>query len=135
MKSTCLCDVCTVARIAPQIYDEQVPESSGTDKFRAASRVVGRRAGQSRWTRASYSAGRTFLGTVRHVVHVLFHQITGLFFLIFGLVVGFATFREYRAYQAGTIGPGRAVLAAVLALLFLYFAVSNFTRAGRKRKN
>src|SRR5689334_9769983 len=42
------CDVCTVARIAPQIYDECVAETSGADKFRAASRVIGRRAGASR---------------------------------------------------------------------------------------
>jgi hypothetical protein len=123
-----------VARIALRIYDDQVPETSGADKFRAASRVIGRRAGTSRWSRATYSAGRTFLETVRHVVHVLFHQVTGLFFLLFGLVVSLACYREYHAYQAGRMGPGRAVLAGFLALLFLYFAISNFTRAGRKRK-
>lgn len=72
--------------------------------------------------------------TVRHVVHVLFHQVTGLFFLLFGLVVSLGCYREYRAYEAGKIGPGRAVLAGILALLFLYFAVSSFVRAGSKRK-
>lgn len=65
---------------------------------------------------------------------MLFHQITGLFFLIFGLVVGLACYREYRVYQAGSIGPGRAILAGFLALLFFYFAFSNFIRAGRKPK-
>jgi hypothetical protein len=111
-----------------------VPDTSGADKFRAASRVIGRRAGTNRWSRATYSAGRSFVGTVRHVVHVLFHQVTGLFFLVFGLVVCLACYREYRAYEAGRMGPGRAVLAGILALLFVYFAVSNFARAGRKRK-
>jgi hypothetical protein len=111
-----------------------VPDTRGADKFRAASRVIGRRAGTSRWSRATYSAGRSFLGTVRHVVHVLFHQVTGLFFLLFGLVVGLACYREYRAYEAGRMGPGRAILAGVLALLFLYFSISNFARAVRKRK-
>lgn len=123
-----------MARFAPRIYDDQVPETSGADKFRAASRVIGRRAGGSRWSRATYTAGRTFLETVRHVVHVLFHQVTGLFFLLFGMVVGLACYREYRVYEAGKIGPGRAILAGILALLFLYFAVSNFSRAGRKKK-
>ena len=111
-----------------------MPETSGTDKFRAVSRVIGRRAGSNRWSRATYSAGRSFLGTVRNVLHVLFHQVTGLFFLLFGLVVAVACYREYHAYQAGMIGPGRAILAGFLALLFVYFAVSNFARAARKPK-
>lgn len=127
------CDDCTVARNARQLYDEQVPEHSGADKFRAATRVLGRRAGESRLTRATWSAGRSFFGTVQHVIHVLFHQVTGLFFLIFGLVVSFGCVREYRAYAAGQVGPGRAILAGILAAAFLYFAISNFARAGRKR--
>jgi len=96
---------------------------------------VGRRAGGNRLTRATWAAGRSFLGTVGHVIHVLFHQITGLFFLIFGVGVAFACVREYRHYQAGQMGPGRAVLAGMLAATFLYFAISNFARAGRKRKS
>lgn len=116
------------------IYDECVPDPTGTDKFRAVSRVVGRRAGQNRWTRASYAAGRGFLGSVRNVFHTLFHQVTGLFFFVFGVVVALAGIPEYRAYRTGKIGPGRAILAGALALLFLYFAVAAFVRSGRKRK-
>jgi hypothetical protein len=71
---------------------------------------------------------------VHHVLHVIFHQVTGLFFLVFGVIVGVACYREYRAYAAGTLGPGRAILAGIIAILFLYFAMSNFARAGRKRK-
>jgi hypothetical protein len=72
---------------------------------------------------------------VGHIIHVLFHQVTGLFFLIFGLMVAFGCLREYRAYAAGQMGPGRAILAGILAVTFLYFAISNFARAGRKRKS
>lgn len=57
----------------------------------------------------------------------------GLFFLVFGLVVAYGAFREYRAYTAGKMGPGRAIMAAVLAAMFLYFAISAFIRAGRKK--
>jgi hypothetical protein len=130
---TSACDVCPVAGIALQIYDEQVPESSGTNKFRAVSRVVGRQAGQSRWSRATYHAGRGFLNSVRNVLHVLFHQVTGLFFLVFGAIVGFAAYREYLGYTAGKFGPGRAVLAGVLGLMFFYFGINAFVRAGRKK--
>jgi len=95
--------------------------------------VVGRQAGQSRWSRATYSAGRGFLNSVRNVIHTLFHQVTGLFFLVFGALVGYAAYREYIAYTAGKFGPGRAVLAVALALMFVYFGLSAFVRAGRKR--
>jgi hypothetical protein len=117
-----------------QIYDETVSETPGTQKFRAASRVIGRRAGESRWSRASYQAGRTFLGTASRVVRVLWHEVTGFFFLVFGLIVGFGAYREYLAYRAGKVGSGRAALAACLAMLFIYFALSGFRRAKSKSK-
>jgi hypothetical protein len=58
--------------------------------------------------------------------------VTGFFFLVFGVIVGVAAFREYRHYAAGQMGPGRAILASVLALMFLYFALSAFWRATRR---
>ena len=108
-------------------------EHSGADKFRALSRVVGRQAGQSRWTRATYSAGRGFLRSAWNVFHTLFHQVTGLFFLVFGLMVGYAAYREYIAYTQGKFGPGRALLAGLLATMFLYFAIGAFARSLRKQ--
>jgi hypothetical protein len=59
--------------------------------------------------------------------------VTGLFFLVFGLLVGYAGYREYVAYTLGKFGPGRAVLAVILALMFVYFGLSAFVRAGRKK--
>ena len=110
-----------------------MPNPSGTDKFRAFSRVVGRQAGQSRWTRATYQGARTFLGSVSRVIRVLWHEVTGFFFFVFGAILAFAAVREYRHYTAGQYGPGRPIVAAVLALTFLYFAVSAFRRAGQKK--
>jgi hypothetical protein len=67
------------------------------------------------------------------VLGTLFHQVTGLFFLVFGLMVIYAAIREYRAYSSGTIGPGRAILAGILGLMFVYFAATAFIRAGRRK--
>jgi len=114
------------------IYDEWVPNPSGTDKFRAFSRVVGRQAGQSRWSRATYQGASSFWRSISQIIRVLWHEVTGLFFLVFGAGVALAAVREYRHYAAGQYGPGRPVLAAILALMFLYFAISAFRRAGRK---
>ena len=66
------------------------------------------------------------------VVHLLWLQITGVFFLFFALAGGLACWREYQAWQAGKIGPGKMVLAACFALVFLWFGVSSFWRAKRK---
>ncbi len=122
-----------MARKRRRIYDERVPNPSGTDKFRAFSRVVGRRTGQNRWSRATYQGGRAFLSSVSHVIRVLWHEVTGFFFFVFGALIAFRAVREYRLYAAGQVGPRNAILAAVLALMFLYFAVSAFRHAGRKK--
>ena len=113
------------------IYDEHVPNPSGTDKFRAFSRVVGRQAGQSRWTRATYRGAGSFLRSIGHVIRVLWHEVTGLFFFVFGAGIAFAAVREYQHYTAGQYGPGRPLLAGTLAIMFFYFALSAFHRAGR----
>jgi len=114
------------------IYDKRVPNPSGSNKFRAFSRVVGRQAGQSRWSRATYQGASSFWRSVSRVVRVLWHEVTGLFFFVFGAIIAFAAVREYRHYVAGEYGPGKPILAACLALMFLYFAFSAFARAGRK---
>jgi hypothetical protein len=64
---------------------------------------------------------------------VLWHEVTGLFFLVFGAVLALAAVREYRHYAAGQGGAGRPILAATLGLMFLYFGVSAFRRAGRRK--
>lgn len=63
---------------------------------------------------------------------MLWHEVTGFFFFVFGAIVAFAAFREYRQYAAGHTTASRPILAGVLALMFLYFALSAFQRAGRK---
>jgi len=95
-------------------------------------RVAARQAGQNRWLRAGYSAAQVTLGHFGRVLHLLWLQIAGVFFLFFALVGGLACRREYLQWQAGKIGPGKVALAACFALLFLWFGVSSFWRAQRK---
>ena len=76
------------------------------------------------------SAGtNSFLVTLRRIGKVLWLEITGSLFLWLGLVGGFACWREYHAYTAGKVGPGRAVIAGLFAFLFVYFGVSSFFNA------
>ena len=123
-----------MARKRLGIYDEWVPNPSGTDKFRAFSRVVGRNAGQSRWTRATFQGVGSFLRSVGHVIRTLWHEVTGLFFFVFGAVIAIRAVGEYRLYAAHQTTAGRVVLAVALALMFLYFAWGAFRRAKRQPK-
>ena len=109
-----------------------MPTSSGTDKFRALSRVVGRQAGQSRWSRATYQGASSFWRSISRVIHALWHEVTGFFFFVFGALIAIRAYREYRVYASTGTGGRNVVLAAGLAVMFLYFAASAFRRAKRK---
>ncbi len=101
---------------------------------RAFLRVAGRKSGENRWIRAFYRGSRVTLGSVKHVLHVLWLEVTGLLFLLLAFVGGTAAIREYHRYAVGNTGLGKMLLAAVFALAFLYFGVSSFTKSRRKSR-
>ncbi|MFB3916444.1 MAG: hypothetical protein ACE14M_06930 [Terriglobales bacterium] len=98
----------------------------------ALARIAARRANSNRFVRAGWAAAEVTLRSFARVAHLLWLQITGVFFLIFAVVgvIGFQ--REYHHYAAGKAGPGRAAVALCFALLFAWFGLSSFWRA-RKR--
>ena len=100
----------------------------------ALGRMAGRRAGRNKLLTAGFSAASTTLSAVSRVLHLLFLEVTGLLFLFFAVVGGGAAVREYHKYKEGVIGPGRAALAAIFALMFLWFGVTSFWRANRKQR-
>jgi len=107
-------------------------ELSTQRKYRAVGRVVGRKAQQNRWLRAGYEGGSALLRSFGRVLGVLWHQLTGVFFLVFALIGAIACYREYRFYAEGRVGAGKVALVGGFALVFGYFAVSAFVRAGRR---
>jgi len=60
-------------------------------------------------------------------------EVTGFVFLCIALIAGIALRHEYLLYRAGSAGPGKLVLAVVVTIMFLWFGVSSFWRAGKKR--
>jgi|SRR5271165_1145997 len=111
----------------------EAPSSIGR-QGRAALRIVGRKTGENRWARAFYRGGSSFLGSVGHVLHALWLEVTGFLFLVLSVIGAGATVREYHRYLGGIATRNRVVLAAVFTLLFLYFGVESFLRARRKSK-
>jgi hypothetical protein len=96
---------------------------------RALLRVAGRKTGENRWVRAFYNAGSVTLRSVTRVLHVLWLEVAGLFFLVLGMVGGAAAIREYHRHQLGNGSVGKMTVAAVFAALFLYFGISSFHRS------
>jgi hypothetical protein len=109
------------------------PRDFGT-RGRALLRIAGRRTGENRWVRAFYRAGDV---TVRHtgrVAHVLWLEVTGFLFLCLAVIGAAAAFREYRHYLRGQSVPGKMVVAAMFALIFLYFGMNSFWRSRKTGK-
>jgi len=104
------------------------PRHFGT-QGRALLRVAGRKSGENRWIRAFYKAGTVTFRSVRHVLQVLWLEVTGLLFLVLAVVGAGAAVRQYHRYQAGMSGAGKIVLAAAFAVIFAYFGVSSFWRS------
>jgi hypothetical protein len=99
---------------------------------RALLRVAGRKTGESRWVRAFYNAGSVTLRSIGRVLHVLWLEVTGLFFLVLALVGGGAAVREYHRHTAGHGSTAKMLLASSFALVFGYFGVSSFWRSRKK---
>ena len=102
-------------------------------KGRAVLRIAGTKTGENRWVRAVYRAGSVTVQSTARVLHVLWLEVTGLFFMVLGFVGAAAAVREYHRHAAGTTSMGKVLLAASFAVLFSYFGVSSFWRSRRRR--
>lgn len=74
-----------------------------------------------------------FAKPLGNVLRILFLEVSGVFFLFFSLAIVSAVVREYRRYEMHEVGPGGVVLAGAVGAMFLYFGLSSFWRARRKR--
>jgi hypothetical protein len=72
---------------------------------------------------------RRAVAALLRTLHLLWLDVTGLFFVVFSLVGAAATWREYQAHAAGKVGPGRAIAAALFCLVFAYFGFTSFWKA------
>jgi len=74
-----------------------------------------------------------FAKPVRSALRILFLEVSGVVFLCFSLTVAAAFFHEYHKYTMHEEGWGRVALAGSVGAMFLYFGVTSFWRARRKR--
>jgi hypothetical protein len=74
-----------------------------------------------------------FVKPLMSVLRVLFLELSGVMFLFFSLSVAVAFVREYKKYAMHEVGWERLALAGAVGAMFLYFGVSSFWQARRKR--
>ncbi len=110
-----------------------MPEPSTSPHIhRAAGRIAGRAFRKNRIVNATLVAGSRVASSVTRVTHAFFLEIMGLFFLLFAFTGGVATYRSYRAHDAGDASIERVILGVLFTAMFTYFAVSSFVRARRR---
>ena len=94
--------------------------------------VAARQVRRNRWFRGGVAAFQAISQSVARVAHLLWLEITGLFFLLFSLVGAVALTREYPKYEAGRITATKLVLTFIFTVVFGYFGASSFWRVRRK---
>jgi hypothetical protein len=95
----------------------------------AAAHASGNMVRKSRTVNALGSAARVTLRSVTRVGHVLWLEVTGLFFVAFGVIGSLAAWHEYSKHRIVT---GRFAAAVCFMVLFAWFGLSSFYRARRK---
>ena len=97
-----------------------------------ASRVAGRALARHQAFRAVRAGVAAASRVVARAIRQLGLEISGLFFLFFAAIGGFAAYREYPTIQSGDGSLGRMALISVFTLVFLWFGVSSLWRARRQ---
>jgi hypothetical protein len=77
--------------------------------------------------------GESIWGPFAHASGVLWLEVTGLFFGLFGLYFAQNAFRLRHAWQSGAEHQ-RFILYLLITLVFVYFTLSSFHRAQRKQR-
>jgi len=77
--------------------------------------------------------GQSVWGPFAHAGGVLWLEITGLFFALFGLFFAQNAYKLRHAWYAGH-DHSRFLIYTVVTLIFFYFTFSSFHRARRKEK-
>jgi hypothetical protein len=131
------------ARVASNMLRERLQRASAPQSGRVTAENGGRTAPQARPApalnrvatakRGARAFGQAFMGPFTHAGSILWLEITGLFFALFAL---FFVQSIYRVRGAWRQGPEHThlFLYSLLAVLFVWFSASSFTRAYRKSK-
>jgi hypothetical protein len=109
-----------------------VSKVSGWHKAGVVVRVARDQAGRSRTFNAVMGAMRGTARTFGRVLHQLWLEVTGLIFLVMAVGFAAACVKEYGKYHAGQAAGSRLVAGLCCTIVFAWFGLSSFWRAGKK---
>jgi hypothetical protein len=109
-----------------------VSKVSAWRKAGVVARVIRDQAVRSRTFNAVMGAVRTTAEAFGHALHQLWLEVTGVIFLIMALSFAGASIREYGKYHAGQAGGSRLAAGLCCTIVFAWFGLSSFWRAGKK---
>ncbi len=122
-------------RVLPPTPPPPSPAQAAAARERRAARgeALGRRVHQTQGgvRQGSSNFGRAVWNPFARAGGILWLEITGAFFLLFGVLFAQHLWSVRAAYRSGP-EHGRFLMYAVLAGVFFYFAVSSFVRARRR---
>lgn len=95
----------------------------------AAAHVGSTMVRKSRRANALASAAQVTLRSVTRVGHLLWLEVTGLFFVAFAAIGSLAAWHEYAKHKEVS---GRLAAAICFTVIFAWFGWSSFHRARRK---
>jgi hypothetical protein len=88
---------------------------------RAAGKLSSDKALRKRLLRAGFSGAAATLGSVGRVLRKLWHEVTGFLFICLAVIGGAQVWRKWNSHETEKLA-----VAAVFAVMFLYFGVSSF---------
>jgi len=94
--------------------------------------VAGRKTGESRWVRAICKGASVTLRSTTRLLHILWLEVTGLFFFALAFVGAAAAVREHHRHMAGSGSVAKMLLASGFAVMFTYFGLSSFWRSKKR---
>jgi hypothetical protein len=116
-------------------YNPLVNKTQGLRRTLLVTRALASITGRNQYVKAGLSAAKTVGASAKRATHMLWLQVTGLFFILFALIGILAAVREFQRWQAGEIGISRIGLAILFTVIFSYFAVSSFGQARRMERD
>ena len=95
----------------------------------AATHVGSKMVRKSRTVNALGSAAQVAFRSLSRVGHLLWLEVTGLFFVTFAVIGGLAAWHEYSKYKTLSVRLGAAICFMVV---FAWFGLNSFWRARRR---
>ena len=101
--------------------------------MRLVGRELSKAVGRNRWWSGFKAGSKSFFGSLGPILHTLFLEVTGVLFLFLTAMFVMGFVREYNKYATGQGSVFRLVVVGFFGLLLVWYGLTSFWRARRRR--